>query len=81
MKLDEVRPKFPITQRYNFQDHAGVAPLSGPAAEALIGYAREFSETAYLAGTYYRAVDKVRQAAARLLHAEADEVTFVKNTS
>jgi selenocysteine lyase/cysteine desulfurase len=81
MRLDETRTQFPITQRYNFQDHAGVAPLSGPAAEALIGYAREVSESAYLPGTYYRALDKIRQAAARLIHAHPDELTFVKNTS
>ena len=80
MILEEIRAKFPITRRYNFLDHAGVSPLSAPAAEALINYAREHSESAYLEATYYRAIDHIRQAAARLLNAHADEVTFVKNT-
>jgi selenocysteine lyase/cysteine desulfurase len=81
MTLEDIRAKFPITRRYNFLDHAGVCPLSGPAAEALVNYAREHSESAYLEATYYRMVDHIRQAAARLFNAHADEVTFVKNTS
>jgi len=81
MTLEEIRSKFPITRHYNFQNHAAIAPLSGPAADALAGYAREVASSAYLAGTYYRAAERVRQAAARLLNADPEEVTFVKNTS
>jgi cysteine desulfurase/selenocysteine lyase len=80
MKLDEIREKFPITRNYNFQNHAAIAPMSAPAAEALIGYARELSEAAYLRGTYYRAAERVRNAAAKLINADPSEVTFVKNT-
>jgi selenocysteine lyase/cysteine desulfurase len=81
MTLDEVRSRFPITRSYNFQNHAAVAPMSGPAAEAMAGYARELAEAAYLRGSYYRAAERVRSAAARLLNADASEVTFAKNTS
>ena len=81
MTLDEIRAQFPITQRLNFQDHAAVAPLSGPAAEAMAACARELAEWAYTQPTYSRTADHVRQTAARLLNAHADEVTFVKNTS
>jgi selenocysteine lyase/cysteine desulfurase len=80
MTLEETRSKFPITRRYNFQDHAGIAPLSGPAAQALVDYARESSESAYLQGTYHWAAEHARQAGARLISAHADEVTFIKNT-
>lgn len=80
MKLDEIRKKFPITRNYNFQNHAAIAPMSAPAAEALMGYARELSESAYLRGTYYRAAERVRSAAAKLINADPGEVTFVKNT-
>ncbi len=80
MTLDEIRAQFPITRRYNFQDHASVAPLSQPAADALVGYARELAESAYLKGTYYRAAEHVRQSVARLLNAHPEEITFVKNT-
>lgn len=78
--LQSIRNKFPITRNFNFQNHAAVAPLSGPAAEALVGYAHELAEAAYLRGTYYRAAERVRQLAARLIHASSDEVTFIKNT-
>ncbi|MFO0839979.1 MAG: aminotransferase class V-fold PLP-dependent enzyme [Phycisphaerae bacterium] len=79
--LDEIRSQFPITRNYNFQNHAAVAPLSGPAADAMAGYARELAETAYLSGAYYRAADRVRQAIARLINADVSEITFTKNTS
>lgn len=80
MDLEQIRENFPITRHYNFQNHASVAPLCRPAAEAMIGYAREVSEYAYLQGTYYRKAEKVRADAARLINAEPSEVTFVKNT-
>jgi len=80
MKLEEIRAKFPITRNYNFQNHAAIAPLSAPAAEALIAYARELSEAAHLRGTYERAADHVRAAAARLINADPAEITFIKNT-
>ncbi len=79
--IEQTRAKFPITRNYNFQNHASVAPLCGPAADALVGYARELSETAYLSGAYYRAADRVRQSVARLINAQPAEVTFTKNTS
>lgn len=80
MKLEEIREKFPITRNYNFMNHAAIAPMSGPAAAAMIGYARELSESAYLEGTYYRTAERVRQAAAQLINADAAELTFAKNT-
>jgi cysteine desulfurase/selenocysteine lyase len=80
MRLEEIRAAFPITRNYNFQNHAAIAPISAPAAEALIAYARELSESAYLRGTYFRAAERVRNAAARLINADPSEVTFVKNT-
>ncbi len=80
MKLEEIRDKFPITRNYNFLNHAAIAPLSGPAADALVRYAKETAESAFLEGTYYRAPERVRAAAARLIGAEPSEVTFVKNT-
>ena len=80
MKLDEIRAKFPITRNYNFQNHAAISPMSGPAAEAMAGYAREMSEAAYLEGRYYRTADRVRSSAARLINADPSEITFIKNT-
>ncbi|HMQ15335.1 MAG TPA: aminotransferase class V-fold PLP-dependent enzyme [Phycisphaerae bacterium] len=80
IEIEKLREQFPITRNFNFQNHAAVAPISRPAAEALCGYAKELCETAYLSGAYYRAADRVRQQAARLIHADPAEVTFIKNT-
>jgi selenocysteine lyase/cysteine desulfurase len=81
MKLEQIREQFPITHNFNFQNHASVAPISRPAAEALTGYAQELAQSAYLEGTYYRAADRVRQSVAQLINADPLEVTFVKNTT
>jgi len=78
---DEIRSKFPITRNYNFQNHAAIAPLSAPAADAMAAYAKEMSEAAYMRGTYYRAAERVRQSCARLINADPAEITFTKNTS
>lgn len=81
MTREEIREKFPITRNYNFQNHAAVAPMSGPASQAMAGYATELARSAYLEGTYYRAADRVRDLAARFIHADPGEVTFTKNTT
>jgi len=80
MNLEQIRQRFPITRNYNFQNHAAVAPMSGPAAKAMCGYAQELAESAYLQGTFYRAAERVRAAAARLINADPAEITFIKNT-
>jgi cysteine desulfurase/selenocysteine lyase len=80
MTVESLREQFPITRNFNFQNHAAVAPLSKPAAEAMAGYAHELAEAAYLRATYYRAADRVRQLVGRLLRADPAEVTFIKNT-
>ncbi len=81
MTIETIREQFPITRQYNFLNHAAIAPLSKPAADALAGYAREMCEAAYLKGTYFRTAENVRQVAAKLINADPLEVTFVKNTS
>lgn len=81
MHETDIRDQFPITRNYNFLNHAGVAPLSQPAAQAMIDYAREFADAAYLPGTFHERAEQVRQLAGKLINADADEVTFIKNTS
>ncbi len=73
---------FPILDHLCFLNHAGVSPLSRPAAAALERYARQASEKAYLGDDWYARVNEVRQAAAGLIGAaSADEIAFVANTS
>lgn len=81
MNLDELRQKFPITQQYNFQDHACVAPLSQPAADAISDYAQRMARATFYDNDFYRHAEHIRQLGARLVGGDPDEVTFVKNTS
>lgn len=81
MDIESVRDEFPITKHCNFQDHAAVAPLSRRAADAMRAYIQQAEDFAYLKRQYYRRAEEVRGLCARLINADADEVTFVKNTS
>ncbi|MFQ5490921.1 MAG: aminotransferase class V-fold PLP-dependent enzyme [Phycisphaerae bacterium] len=81
MDWHSFRELFPVTRNYNFLDHAAVAPLCRPAVTAAREYLQQAMDSGYLGGRYYKHADGVRQLAAQLINANADEVTFVKNTS
>lgn len=78
--FDAVR-EFPILAKWNFQNHAGVAPIAARAADALRVFAAQAAEDAYLTGRWYKQAEIVRQRAATLINASADEIAFTKNTS
>lgn len=81
MDMQAIRELFPITRNYNFQNHAGVAPLSKPAADAMRQYVDQCADAAGLRAGFYRQADRVRKLAAQLINATPEEVTFVKNTT
>ena len=54
MDWDTVRAEFPITRNYNFQNHAGVAPISRRAADAARLYLEHAEHNAYLNGGFYK---------------------------
>lgn len=65
-----------------YLDHAGVAPLPGPAAEAVERYATAAQEQAVTAVPAWEdEVERVRRQSARLMGVPADGVAFVKNTT
>lgn len=73
---------FPILRRMVFLNHAGVAPLSKPAADALRVYAEQAETTTYVESGWYKRVGEVRKLAARLINARGPhEIAFVPNTS
>ena len=72
MDWQAVRDEFPITRNYNFQDHAAVAPLCRPAAEAARRFLEQSEHSGYLAGGFYKHADHVRQRAATLINANAE---------
>ncbi|MCP3098112.1 aminotransferase class V-fold PLP-dependent enzyme [Myxococcus sp. K15C18031901] len=80
--LESYRALFPVLREQLYFNHAGVAPTSLRAAEAV----REWMDDLVYHGIRHERgweahCERVRELAARLLHAEPDEVAFVRNTS
>lgn len=66
----------------DFLNHAAVAPISGPAADALRTYAGQAAASAYVGGGWYAAMGRVKQAAARLINAQGPrDIALIPNTS
>src|SRR5438128_5505961 len=79
---EQYRDQFPVTRNLIYLNHAGVAPLSKPASDAM----QWLSYDACRFGSYHydqwlETYEGVRQAAARLIGSEASEIAIVKNTS
>lgn len=76
------RAAFPVTERWTYLNHAGVAPIPAPAAEAIAGYvsaARDEGGEAY--ARHEQREGEVRAAAASLMGVDVADVAFVKNTT
>lgn len=79
---ERYRDKFPVTQRLIYLNHAAVAPVCKPAADAmkrLADDACEFGSLHY--DEWLETYAGLRRAAARLINAAPDEIAIVKNTS
>jgi cysteine desulfurase/selenocysteine lyase len=73
---------FPIRQHGIYLNHAAVAPLSRPAAEAMKGLADDcLHHGSVHYSTWLDAYEGLRVAAAGLIHADRSEIALVKNTS
>src|SRR5580693_8660862 len=80
--LLSLRAEFPVTESLIYLNHAAVAPLVRPAAEAM----QRFSDDAMLYGSLHyeqwlEACEGVRRAAARLVNMTPAEIALMKNTS
>lgn len=72
---------FPILRKWDFFNHAGVAPLPRVVTDALRAYADESETDSYLTGTWYKDLERLRQVSAAMINAQGDEIALVKNTS
>ncbi len=73
---------FPIRREMVFLNHAGVAPISGPAAQAVRRYAEQAESIAYVDAGWYKRAIQVKQAVAKLINAQGGhEIAFIPNTS
>lgn len=78
----EFRERFEVARRFAFLNHAAVAPLSPPAADALREFADLAARQAYVASNFYTRMEAAREQAHRLIGAESPAcVAFVKNTT
>src|SRR2546421_235351 len=76
------RQHFPVTQRWAFFDHAAVAPISGPARDALAEWAADVVENgAVNERRWVKRIEEVRGLVAKLLNADPLDIAFIKNTS
>jgi cysteine desulfurase/selenocysteine lyase len=77
------RSYFPVTQQLAYLNHAGVAPISTRAEEALRRYTAEATRHGALHyGRFYDdEIERVRGRAAELVNASPEEIAFVKNTT
>jgi len=79
---EDLSQQFPILRQMTFFNHAGVAPISARAADALAAYARDAQAHAYIGADWYGRVKQIRGLAAKLIGAaNPHEIAFVPNTS
>jgi selenocysteine lyase/cysteine desulfurase len=79
---ERYRDDFPVTSQLTYLNHAAVAPLCRPAAEAI----KQLADDALNYGSLHydqwmAAYQGLRSAAARLINASSGEIAIVKNTS
>jgi selenocysteine lyase/cysteine desulfurase len=80
--LSALRTQFPVTELLIYLNHAAVAPLVRPAAEAMKRFADDGMRYGSLHyETWLEAYEGVRRAAARLVNVTPSEVALMKNTS
>lgn len=73
---------FPVTDHLIYLNHAAVGPLSASAARAMIDHAEEQRDWGALHWRDWVAVSlEMRHAAARLIGADQEEISILKNTS
>jgi len=81
-ELKEYRYLFPVTKKFIYLNHAGVAPVSRRVADAVMTFNLEALNKGYTAGPHWvKRFEEIRGTCARLLHAQVEEIAFVKNTS
>jgi len=82
MDKNEIRKLFPITEKYIYLDHAGVAPVSILASDASARYMKSATHNAeFDYDDLMEEVEQVRNDFAKLISSSPEEIAFVRNTS
>ena len=77
-----MRRQMPVSETVAYFDHAAVAPVSGPARQAMVQWADEAAKQGSHAWPIWaRRVEEVRKRVAGMIAADPDEIAFVANTT
>jgi len=80
--IGRYRREFPVSGKYIYLDHAGLAPLSLRVKAAVETYLKESVESgAFSYPRWAQQVTDIRRSCARLINAEPGEIAFIKSTS
>ncbi len=81
-RWEEMRGLMPAAREWACFDHAAVAPISGPAQDAILAWLREAAEDGGAKGAEWsRRIEQIRATAAAVIGADPKEVAFVANTT
>ncbi|MDE0298722.1 MAG: aminotransferase class V-fold PLP-dependent enzyme [Candidatus Poribacteria bacterium] len=79
---DKWRDQFPVTENHIYMNHAGIAPLSLRVRNAMRAFLDDATvDGAVHADDWAAAAEACRQSSAKLIHANVDEIAFMKNTT
>ncbi len=77
-----LRAAMPVVRKWAYLDHAAVSPLTAPAMTAMARWLTEVGEEGDTVWPEWsRQANEARQTAARLIGADADEITLVNSTT
>ncbi|MCI0454302.1 MAG: aminotransferase class V-fold PLP-dependent enzyme [Candidatus Dadabacteria bacterium] len=80
--LEDYRKEFPVTNRYIYLDHAGVAPISLRVKMAVEKFLSEATQNGmFNYKQWMDGVEQIRKKSATFIAGEPEEIAFVKNTS
>jgi cysteine desulfurase/selenocysteine lyase len=80
--FESYRSDFPVTEKYIYLDHSGVAPASLRVKHAIEKFLSESAEGgAFHYPAWTQRIVEVRRTCARLMNAGSSEIAFVKSTS
>lgn len=79
---DKWRKQFPVTEKYIYLNHAGIAPLPLCVHQAMEGFLDDATNNGAVNSNHWSATAEVCRAnAAKLINSDVDEIAFMKNTS
>jgi selenocysteine lyase/cysteine desulfurase len=82
MGFEHLREHFPVTSEFIYVNHAAVAPLPKPTADAMCRLADDVCRFgSYHYAEWLETYEAVRVSAATLINARRSEIALVKNTS